>query len=238
MIDGESVLAFVPARGGSKRLPQKNLRRLGGEPLVGWTIAAAQNSDLIDRIVISTDDDEIMLLGEKLGCDVPFRRPAVLATDTARTIHVLQHLLRSIDREYTYVVQLQPTSPFRNSADIDATIEACVTSKAPACVSVCPVKKSPHWIFSVSEDKRMSPVLPLPEGTSRSQDLATYYELNGAIYVARSDWIVQRDSFLSDQTIAYVMPRERSLDIDTEGDLALAEAMIANSPNLANHLKH
>ena len=84
----------------------------------------------------------------------------------------------------------------------------------------------------------MSPVLPLPEGTSRSQDLATYYELNGAIYVARSDWIVQRDSFLSDQTIAYVMPRERSLDIDTEGDLALAEAMIANSPNLANHLKH
>lgn len=226
MIEGCSVLAVIPARAGSKGLPGKNLRLLGGRPLIDWTVGAALGSSILDRVILSTDNEEIMAHGGAIGCDIPFRRPEELATDTARTIHVLHHLLEHIDGSYDYIVQLQPTSPFRTSDDIDSAIRLCLESDAAACVSVCPVERSPHWIFSLREDRRMQPIMPLPEKLSRRQDMPPYYELNGAVYVGRTDWIRQQDGFLSDQTVAYVMSRERSLDIDSEVDLNLAEILL------------
>lgn len=226
MIEGHSVLAVIPARAGSKGLPRKNLRLLGGKPLIDWTVAAARGSSFLDRVILSTEDEETIAHGRSIGCDVPFRRPDELATDTARTIHVLHHLLENIDGSYDYVVQLQPTSPFRTSSDIDSAIRLCLEANAPACVSVCPVEKSPQWIFSLRQNSRMQPLMPLPERLSRRQDMPPYYELNGAIYVARVDWIRRQQGFLSDETVAYVMPQKRSLDIDDEIDLALAEILL------------
>lgn len=223
MIDGLSVLAVIPARGGSKGLPRKNLLPLAGKPLMAWTIEATLASAYVDRVVLSSENQEIIEAGRQWGCDIPFPRPTELASDTARTIEVLHHLLRNLDRQYNLVVQLQPTSPFRNALDINAALEYCLAAQAPACVSVCRVEKSPHWTFSLSDKGTMSPIIPLPRGKSRRQELTDFFELNGAIYLAQSEWIAQRDSFLSKDTVGYVMPAERSLDIDTAEDLAIAE---------------
>jgi N-acylneuraminate cytidylyltransferase len=228
MIEGLSVLAIIPARGGSQGLTRKNVRLLGGKPLIAWTIEAAQASVYIDRLVLSSEDEEIIEIGQRLGCDIPFPRPSELAGDTVPTIDVLHHLLRNIDRTYDLVVQLQPTSPLRKTTDIDGAIRHCITTSAPACVSVCAVKKNPHWIFSLTDQGQLSPLLPLPQGKSRRQDMDPYYELNGAIYVAQTDWILQRNSFLSEKTVGYVMPADRSQDIDSAEDLALAEQWVSS----------
>ncbi len=227
MIDGRSVLAFIPARGGSKGLPGKNLCRLGGRPLLEWTVAAAKGAKAIDHIILSTEDESILECGRALGCDIPFRRPPALATDTSRTIHVLHHLLDNIDTRWDYVVQLQPTSPLRSSIDIDDALALCIDVAAPSCVSVCPSAKSPSLICTVDEDCRMKPVVSLPLNLSRRQDVGDFYEINGAIYIARTDWISGRESFLSDNTVAYVMPRDRSIDIDSELDLLIAESLLS-----------
>jgi CMP-N,N'-diacetyllegionaminic acid synthase len=223
MINGLSVLAFIPARGGSKGLPRKNLLPLAGKPLIVWTIEAAHESTYIDHVVLSSENEEIIEVGRKWGCNIPFLRPVELANDEARTVDVLHHLLLNLDQKYDLVVQLQPTSPFRNAMDINAALEYCLKTRAPACVSVSRIEKSPHWTFSLSDTGKMSPILPPLQGKSRRQEMTAFFELNGAIYIGQSEWIAKRDSFLSEDTVAYVMPADRSLDIDTDEDLVIAE---------------
>jgi N-acylneuraminate cytidylyltransferase len=137
MIEGQSVLAVIPARGGSKGVPRKNLRDVAGRPLIAWTIAAARGSSHIDRLVLSSDDEEIMETARRHGCDVPFRRPAELATDEADSMAVVMHAVETLAERYDYVVLLQPTSPLRASADIDGAIATCLRHMAPSCVTVC-----------------------------------------------------------------------------------------------------
>ena len=225
MIGGKAVLGLLAARGGSKGVPCKNLRKIGGKSLLAWSVEAGKQSHCIDRLILSTDDEEIVEAGRQLGCEVPFVRPANLATDEAKSIEVVRHALNSLPEKFDYLVLLQPTSPLRTANDIDRCVELCYQKKAPACVSITESEKTPHWMYELLEDHRMRPVLPETEVLTRRQDFPQTYTLNGAVFVARADWISQND-FLGPDTIGYKMPRARSIDIDTETDLLLADTIL------------
>ena len=170
MIGQLSVLALVTARGGSKALPGKNIRRVNGRPLIDFTITAASASRCIDRIVLSTDDDAIAQVAIASGCEVPFVRPAHLAGDEAGSIDVVLHALAVLPR-HDLVVLLQPTSPARTAHDIDAACEQLVRHGAPSCVSVVLADQSPYWMYRLGSDARLAPLLDAPGGASRRQDL-------------------------------------------------------------------
>jgi len=228
MLNGERVLAIVPARGGSKGVPRKNVRVVRGRPLIAWTIAAARAATVVDRVILSSDDQEIIAAARDAGCEVPFVRPAALATDTASMLDVVHHAVENCGEEFEWIVLLQPTSPLRAASDIDATLKACLDTGAPACITVTAADKNPHWMFYRQADGHMSPVIER-EGAAanRRQDLPQAYALNGAVYAARRSWLNKRTSFLSPETICHVMPRERSIDIDTETDFVILQAMLS-----------
>lgn len=221
MIDGLSVLAVIPARGGSKGLPGKNIRLAAGRPLLDYTVAAARASRHVDRVVLSSDDEEIMRVARECGCEVPFRRPGELATDEAASIDVVLHALDQLP-PHDLVVLLQPTSPLRSAADIDGACRTLQQHGAPACVSVTAAEQSPYWMFRMNERAELAPLLPAAERavgqSNRRQDLPPVFVLNGAVYVARCEWLKRERSFVAAGTVGYPMPAERSLDIDTPAD--------------------
>jgi N-acylneuraminate cytidylyltransferase len=221
LIDGLKVLGFVPARGGSKGLPRKNILDLAGRPLIGWTLAAAKGSAYLDRCVVSTDDEEIAQVARRLGGDVPFLRPAAIAGDDADTFDAVQHALEQIPG-YDILVILQPTSPLRSADDIDAALEQLQRYQAPACVSVVEPAKSPYWSYRIDAEHRLRPLLDPKLARNRRQDLPASYVLNGAVYAARVDWLLQHRNWMGEHTVAHLMPPERSLDIDTAFDLEVA----------------
>ena len=236
MIAGKSVLAIVAARGGSKGVPGKNILPIGGRPLIQWTIDAARASRYIDRLVLSSDDPAIMAVAAQGGCEVPFQRDASLATDHASSIDVVIDALRRLPG-HDIVVLLQPTSPLRNTADIDGAIDLLVSSGAPACVSLRMADEHPYWTFRLGSDGGLARYAPIPEGPDgmplRRQDLPAAWCLNGAVYVAQVDWFLRERSFLSAQTLGYAMPTERSLDIDTPADVERLRLTVASVVNPA-----
>lgn len=221
MVNDKKVIAVIPARGGSKGVPRKNIRPLRGKPLLVWTIEAARGSRYIDRVILSSDDEEIIAVAEKANCEVPFVRPAELARDDTPGVEPVLHALRMVPG-YDYVVLLQPTSPLRRAEDIDRCIEACLREDAPCCVSVTAPEKSPFWMFSMDQGSRLTPLLSA-EGYTRRQDLPPVYALNGAVYVAKTEWLLATRSFITGDTIGCEMSREHSVDIDSEEDLAYCE---------------
>lgn len=221
MIDGLRVLALVPARGGSKGLPRKNVLDLAGRPLIAWTLAAAQDSDYIDRCVVSTDNTEIAAVARAHGGDVPFMRPQELAHDSSGSFGAIQHALENISG-YDILLLLQPTSPLRTGNDIDGTLEQLQRHAAPSCVSVVEPAKSPYWAYKVDDRNHLVPLLDEKLARLRRQDLPKSYVLNGAVYAARVDWLLRHEDFLGRETVPYIMPAERSMDIDTAFDLQLA----------------
>lgn len=224
----QEVLAIIPARGGSKGLPRKNLLPGGGRPLIAWTIEAALQSTCISRVILSSDDDEIMAVARKYGCEVPFKRPMELANDTASSMDVVFHALDQFPGCES-VMLLQPTSPLRTAADIDAAFAVMQERQAPACVSVCPVEESPYWMYRLEKQSRLHSILDVPEGVARRQDLPPIFALNGAIYIASTQWLRGNGGFVSNETVGYVMPRERSIDIDTPDDYRLFLERITKS---------
>ena len=158
MIGPGRVLAIVPARGGSKGVPRKNVRPLGGKPLLQWTVEAARASVHIDRLVLSTDDDEIARLGRTIGIEVPFMRPSAAASDEATADAVIDHALASLDEPFDYLVLLQPTSPLRSATDIDGCLDLLAASDADSCVSVVPSHVKPEWLFFVDRSAFLVPV--------------------------------------------------------------------------------
>lgn len=228
------TLAIIPARGGSKELPRKNILPVGGRPLIAWTIAAAQGARCIDRLILSSDDAETIAVARALGCEAPFVRPAALATDTATSMEVVRHALASVPG-YTRVLLLQPTSPLRTSGDIDGACALMDRRAAPACVSLCPVAESPYWMYRLDESGRLDGLVECPDGSHRRQDLPPVYRLNGAVYVAEVGWLSSHGGFVGPQTVGYLMPAERSLDIDTPQDLACFEALIAAGDHPGRH---
>lgn len=226
MINGMAVLAVIPARGGSKGVPGKNIRPAGGKPLIAWTIEAAHASRLVDRVVLSSDDEAIIRAARGCGCEVPFVRDPALAGDRTPTIDVVLDALERCPG-FGWVVLLQPTSPLRATQDIDGAIERCVAAGAPACVSVCESQESPYWMYTLRPDARMVPLLPSPAVTRR-QDLPRVYALNGAVYVARTEWLVRERTFLGPETVAFEMPVERSVDIDSESDFVQLQVYLGD----------
>lgn len=228
MIDGLNILAIVPARGGSKGLPRKNVLDLAGRPLIAWTLDAAANSRYIDRCVVSTDDADIARVARAHGGDVPFIRPAALAGDSADTFGALAHAIKRLPG-YDLLVILQPTSPLRIADDIDGAIDTMMRHHAPACVSVMEPSKSPFWSYRIDERNQLSPLIDETYSRMRRQDLPTSVVLNGAVYVAQIDWLLKHKSCLGKRTVPYVMPAERSVDIDSAFDMELAELHLRHS---------
>lgn len=227
MIDGKKVLAIIPARGGSKRLPRKNILPLGGKPLIGWTIEAAQNSAYVDDIFISTDDQDIADVANQFGITVPELRPEELSTDTATTQSVLFYTLEKYGGNSQIVVLLQPTSPFRNAQHIDGAIESLVEKSAFSVVSVTPCEHPPLWSNTLPVDMNMGSFIRNDNDISRSQDLGEYYRLNGAIYVFNTSKLVKKGEVKYDEcTYAHVMSQRASVDIDTGLDFDYANFLI------------
>ncbi|BBB91706.1 MAG TPA: acylneuraminate cytidylyltransferase family protein [Methylomusa anaerophila] len=229
MIDEKSILAVIPARGGSKGVPRKNIRMLAGKPLIAWTIAEALQSKYIDRLILSSEDEEIIEVAKQYGCEVPFQRPKEFAADDTPGIEPILHAVQALSKPYDYVLVLQPTSPLRTVGDIDGCIKHCFSHEASCCVSICEAKESPYWMFQLNETSTMSPLIRSNRQYMRRQDLPKTYLLNGALYLADVKQLIQTRSFVTDNTIGYIMPAERSVDIDNERDFQLcAEQLMAS----------
>lgn len=229
MIKNKSVLAIIPARGGSKGVPRKNIRPLADKPLIAWTIEAARKSGYIDRLILSSEDAEIISVAQAWGCEAPFVRPAELARDDTPGIDPVLHALDALPG-YDYVVLLQPTSPLRETADIDGCMARCAEDDAPACVSVSPPAQHPYWTYRIDGEGRLSPLFD--KAPDRRQDLPAVYALNGAVYVARTHDLRRTRDFLMPGAVAFVMPDARALDIDTLADLTLAECLLERKKTL------
>ena len=221
MIDGLSVLALITARGGSKRLARKNLRAVAGRSLLARAIAAARAAATVDRVILSSDDAEIIAAALAAGCEVPCVRPPDLAADATDSMAVVHHALAALAERYDLIVLLQPTSPLRTAADIDGAVGHCVTLAAPACVAVTACANPPHTALYHDARGLLRPVLGDPQPARRDPAVA----INGAVYVARCPWLAVQTGFLTPETVAYLMPRERSIDVDDELDLVIANAL-------------
>ena len=219
-------LAIIPARGGSKRLPNKNILDLNGKPLIAWSIEAAKKNKYINNIVVTSDSEKILDIANKYNIKT-IKRPDFLATDTATTFDTIKHTIDSLQEKYEYIVLLQPTSPLRNEKHIDEAIELLEKKNADAVISVCETEHSPLWSNTLPEDLNMSNFLRDEIKNKRSQDLPKFYRLNGAIYICKTDKLLEEKTFLLKNNIyAYIMDRKSSIDIDDEIDFKLAEILI------------
>lgn len=222
MYTDKTFLAIIPARGGSKRLPRKNVLDLNGKPLMAHTIEAGLKSKYIDKVIVSSDDEEILNISQKYGA-LTIKRPDRLASDTATTFDAIKHAIENTN-EHDYIVLLQPTSPLRDENHIDEAIELLEAKGADAVVSVCEMDHSPLWSNTLPEDANMSMFLRDEVLNKRSQDLEKYYRLNGAIYICKTEKLLEEESFfLKENIFSYVMDRESSVDIDEEIDFKIAE---------------
>jgi len=227
MYKNKLILAVIPARGGSKGIPRKNIRLLNGKPLIAYSIFPAKQSKYIDRLILSSDDLEIIKIAKSYGCEVPFVRPAELASDTAKALPVMQHAIRFCEeqegKKYDFLVYLEPTGPMRITEDIDGAIEKAAENNADSVVGLMELEDANPVRVKKIIDARIEPFcIPEPEGLRR-QDQEKAYLRNGSIYVFRRDSLIENNSLYGDNSLPYVMPRERSVNIDEEADFLVAE---------------
>ncbi len=226
-----NVYAMIPARGGSRGIPRKNLAPLASRPLIAHTIEAARASRRVDRVMVSTEDDEIAEVAQQWGAEVPFRRPESLAKDTASGSDVSRHWLEWLDAEGDRpwaVVHLQATSPLRTADDIDAAIELLERSSCDCVASVCPVGEHPTYMYRLVDD-RAEPFLDADALPAHRQRAEPLYRLNGAVFATRFAAALAAGQFHLTPFAVQIMPAERSIDIDTPLDLALAETILAQT---------
>jgi N-acylneuraminate cytidylyltransferase len=224
MYKSKSILALITARGGSVGIPGKNVKDLGGKPLIAWTIDAAQQSSYIDRLIISSDSGDIIEVAKKYGCEVPFVRPDELARNETASMPVILHAIDTIDGEYDYLLLLQPTSPFRTPDQIDEIIEKCIGIDAPIMVSVKESSKHPNAMFEI-QDGALNPFFGHKQNLRR-QDAPKAYEHNGALYLTQTNYLRDKQSYNTEDALAYVMEGAVNLDIDTPEDFSYAEFLI------------
>jgi CMP-N-acetylneuraminic acid synthetase len=221
------IIAIIPARGGSKGIPKKNIKQLAGKPLIAYSIEAALKSKYIDRVIVSTEDEEIAEISKKYGAEV-VDRPKELAKDETPTIDVIFHFLEILKmKNYNpdIVVLLQPTSPLRSAEDIDNAIKLFLDSDCESIVSVCEVEHPPYWSFKI-EGGYLKSLFGDEYLRRRRQDLEKVYMPNGAIYISTPENLRIYKSFYCPRTIPYIMPVERSVDIDNEIDFMIAELVM------------
>jgi CMP-N-acetylneuraminic acid synthetase len=222
------AFGVIPARGGSKGLPGKNLKFLGGLTLVGHAIASARESKRLTRVIVSTDDDAIADEARRHGAEVPFVRPRELASDEAGMVPVLQHAVRWLEStgvRADLVVTLQPTSPFRVGADIDRTIDKVVETGADSAQTLTPACYHPYFMRTLEGDRAV-PLFPDGHRYVRRQDPPPVYQPSGSVYVTRADVLMRQHRVLGDDTRGIVTGYEASAKIDTEWDFRLAELIL------------
>jgi CMP-N-acetylneuraminic acid synthetase len=232
-LNHKSFLAIIPARGGSKRLPNKNLLDINGKPLIEWSINAAKNSKYIDKILLSSDNDKILSTQKNTGISL-IKRPDILSTDTSTTFDAIQH---SIERYpgFDYIVLLQPTSPLRETKHIDEAIELLFEKNADAIVSVCEMEHNPLWSNVIPDNGDMKNFMDKALKNTRSQDLDKYFRLNGAIYICDIKELLQEKTFfIKDKIYSYLMSKEDSIDIDEELDYEIAKIIMNKRNKNAN----
>jgi len=224
------ILAIIPARGGSKRLPRKNILPLAGKPLIAWTVESAISSGIFEKVIVNTDDNEIATAALECGAEVPFIRPPELAVDTASSIDVLIHTIQWYKRngiEYTHVALLQPTSPFRTATDIINIWHKMLKTDAESVVSVCEVEHPIQWTYNLDDLSIMTSLFE--NNGKRSQDYGKTYRLNGAIYLLKIDLLLEQKKIVTNnKSVGYVMDREASIDIDNHLDFKFAEFILEN----------
>lgn len=233
------VLAIIPARGGSKGVPRKNIRLLHNRPLLAYTVDAALSAKRLSRVIVSTDDPEIADIAAQCGADVPFVRPSDLAKDDTPMLPVIRHAVNIIEQEgerYDAICLLQPTNPLRTSGDIDGAIELLERSGADAVVAVLPVplEYNPHWVYFKGESGRLTLSTGEPSPISRRQDLPPAYHREGSVYVTRRDVLMEQNSIYGHTLVGYPMDPMRSVNIDNQDDWDRAERLIDAMTGKAN----
>jgi CMP-N,N'-diacetyllegionaminic acid synthase len=233
MYKGYSILAIIPARGGSKGVPRKNIRLLAGKPLIAWTIETAKKSKYIDRIIVSTEDEEIMDIALNFGAEVPFLRPAELAKDDTPGIDPILYTVKKISadekNEFDFILILQPTSPLRTERHIDEAVESLLDNldKFDSLISVTELEHPVYWNRIVGSNKELKNFINYDKNTKyRRQDFEKVYRLNGALYLFNTNVLIKSGGCETDKTMAYIMDRKSSIDIDSLDDFDLAEYYI------------
>lgn len=218
-------LAIIPARSGSKGLPDKNILPLAGKPLLAWSIDVAFDTGLYDTVHVSTDDEHYAEIAREYGAEVPWLRPEALADDQSSSWDVARWTMEQYEkrgRHFDFMTLLQPTSPFRTTHDVEASFELMRQHHYPGVISVCEMEHSPLWSNPLPEDRSLDGFIKSYDQKAR-QTLPTYYRLNGAIYHISRDLLFDPKRNVYDASYAYIMPLRRSIDIDTFEDFKLAE---------------
>ena len=222
-------IAIIPARSGSKGLKDKNIKLLADKPMVAYTIEAAKQSGIFDCVHVSTDSDEYARIAREYGADVPFLRSDELSSDTAGSWDVVRWTMAQyakLGQVFDCVTLLQPTSPLRTDEDIQNAYRLLQEKQADAVVGVCEMDHSPLWSNTLPEDGNMNGFLDRAANAGR-QKLPVYYRINGAVYMMKAALLTQAENALyGEGTYAYIMPKQRSIDIDDEFDFAIAETII------------
>jgi|APSaa5957512535_1039671.scaffolds.fasta_scaffold79812_2 CMP-N,N'-diacetyllegionaminic acid synthase len=223
-----NILAIIPAREGSKGIPKKNIKKLVNKPLIAYTISEAKKSKFLSKIIVSTDSKKIEKIAKKLGSETMIR-PKKLAQDNSSTLHVIQHViknLKSLDNFDTdIVITLQPTSPLRTAADIDSAIKLFLKSKCDSVIGMTDVIHPPELMYRKTKNK-LKPLIITKIKSKRRQDMSKTYQVNGAIYICKYDLIMKKHTMFGKNIIPYLMPIERSIDIDTMFDLLFVEYIL------------
>lgn len=220
MINSKRILAFIPARGGSKGIKDKNILDIQGKPMIAYTIEAAKRSAYVDEVIVSTDSEKIKQIAEQYGAWVPFLRPTELARDETPTLDVVLYVinkLKELNHQYEVLLLLQPTSPLRTSEDIDNAIKLFEVNRCKSLAAVCKVSENPILVRTIKENGYLEKILSV-QSTVRRQDMPLYYRVNGSIYINLISELSQQLSF-NDNEIPYVMKEEHSIDIDDYGDI-------------------
>lgn len=234
----KKVIAIIPARGGSKGLPKKNIKMFCGKPLIYYTIKAAKRSKLFDRIIVSTDSLSIKKVAKKFGAEVPFLRPPELARDNSNIVDGISHLLKCLQKKDNYepdiIFLLQPTSPLRTSEDIVASYQLFNKSHARALVSVC---ETHHEIWHIVAGK-LKLVNSFPGKLVNRQERQPTYKQDGSmVYIIKPKTLLKNKSFIPEGTVPYVVPKWKAVDIDGPEDFLIAEVLYRGRRNFAQQKK-
>jgi len=230
MINNKSILCLIPARGGSKGLPQKNIKDLCGKPLIAWSIETALRSKYIDEVIVSTDDEDIAKAASKFGALIPFMRPKELAADGSKTMDVILHAIHYFEKAgkiFDIIVLIEPTSPLRETSDIDQALENLIsTEQAESIVGIAKVENT-HPAFLIKlKDKFLRPYLSDEFKILRRQEIDDLYFYEGSLYISYTKSLQVRKNFYHEKTLGYIVPKWKSFEVDDIVDFVIIEAIL------------